>query len=259
MFKSDSWNLKVLIACNVAGILIFCSWFSSQNLVTMKDGDKAVQYKSENSIWKSLDTTVFSSLNGSLKDNKSAQTFWAIANSRLFDLVSASLMVGIFTLFIFSGTQEEKLYRIKCGFFMTICMIIGMQFFHAAIYNFERLSPTKIPLDGAILLSDFEHITWKIKDSSKKSFPGDHAAVLFMVATFIAYYTRKWHGIAAAVVALLFVLPRMIGGGHWFTDIFIGGGTIALITCSWALCSPAQKKMDSFLNVPVLLVNVYKC
>ncbi|MCM8534019.1 MAG: hypothetical protein NE330_22850, partial [Lentisphaeraceae bacterium] len=194
MSTSSSWNTKALIACNVLAVIIFCAWYTSQNLVTMPDGDIAVEYKQESSLWKSLDIATFSSLNGSLKDNKSAQTFWAITNHRLFDLASATLMVGIFTLFIFSGTQEEKLFRIKCGFYMTICMVIGMSFFHKTFYNFERFSPTKVSIEGTILLSEIEHITWKLKDTTKKSFPGDHAAVLFMVATFICYYTRKWYG-----------------------------------------------------------------
>ena len=220
--------------------------------MTEPDGDKRLQYKEEASFWKNLDVVVFKKLNGQLKENKSAQNFWAQANRRIFDLVSASLMILIFAIFIFKGNAEEKLERIKFGLFMSFCMLLALGFVQIlhAIYDLGRLSPTKLPVEGAIRLSEFDHINFKLKDASKQSFPGDHSAVLFIVATFISYYAKKFYAIAAICVAILFVLPRMVGGGHWFTDIFVGGGSLTLITASLALCTPFKEKFMKILHKP---------
>lgn len=245
-------NIIVLILCNVAAAILFFSWTSSQMVVTEKDGDKLLQYKDSPSFWKSVDVAVFKKLNGQLKKGKGPQTFWAQANRRIFDLVSASAMILIFAIFIFRGTSEEKLERIKFGLYMSLCMLCALalvQTLHA-IFDLGRLSPTKLPVEGALRLSDFDHVTYKVKDASKQSFPGDHSAVLFIIATFISFYAKKFYAVAAVFVALLFVLPRMVGGGHWLTDIFVGGGTLTLIVASIGLCPPVKEKFMKILHRP---------
>ena len=251
--KSSKKSWIILIVCHILAAVLFFSWYSTQDFFIEDDGDKILIYKQADSFWKSMDVSLFYTLNGSLKDSKASQTFWAVANSRWFDLVSAFLMIGLYSIYIFQGTTEERLERIKGGLYMSVCMIVGLQLFHL-VFTHGRFSPTRIPLDNSIKLSEYDHITWKIKDSSKKSFPGDHSSVLFMIATFIGYYARRWFTFAAAIIAILFVLPRMVGGGHWTTDILVGGGTITLITCSWALCSPLQKFAMKVLHKPGILV-----
>lgn len=248
-------NIIVLIASNIAAAILFFSWTSTQMVVTEKDGDKLLQYKESPSFWKSLDVTVFKKLNGQLKDNKSAQNFWAQSNRRIFDLVSASAMILVFATFIFRGNSEEKLERIKFGLYMSFCMLCALGFVQIlhAIFDLGRLSPTKLPVEGALRLSEFDHITFKLKDASKQSFPGDHSAVLFIIATFISFYAKRFYAVAAILVALLFVLPRMVGGGHWFTDIFVGGGALTLLTASIGLCTPMKDKMLKALHKPGIL------
>ena len=249
-------NWIILTACNILAAIIFFSWLNTQQVITEDDGDKRLQYKEEASFWKDIDESIFHSLNSRLKDNKSEQMFWAHTNRRVFDLVSAFSMILIYTIFILRGTQQEKLERIKFGLYMSLSMFAALgcvQLLHA-IFDVGRLSPTKVPLDGAIRLSKFDYITFDLKDASKTSFPGDHSAVLFMIATFITVYARKFYALAAIAVALLFVLPRMVGGGHWFTDIFVGGGAITLATASIALCTPLKEKVMGFMKKPAILL-----
>ena len=118
----------------------------------------------------------------------------------------------------------------------------------------KDIPPTKVPLKNSIKLSDFENITWEVKDSSKKSFPGDHSAVLFIIATFVSYYARKWYAFFAITTALIFVIPRLVGGGHWFTDVFIGGGILTLITLSTAIIPKFQTSALSILSRPALFI-----
>ncbi len=248
-------NWVVLVSCNILAAIIFFSWLSTQDVVKEEDGDKRLLFKTEDSFWKRADIAIFKALNGQLKDNKSSQMFWAHSNRRIFDLVSAFSMILIYGIFILRGNTEEKFERIKFGLYMSLCMLVALgsvQVIHA-IFDTGRLSPTKVPVEGAIRLSDFDYINFDLKDASKTSFPGDHSAVLFMIATFISFYAKRLYALAAILVALLFVLPRMVGGGHWFTDIFVGGGAITLITASWALCTPLKVKVMNRLNKPGLI------
>ena len=245
-------KLAILILCNISAAILFFSWLATQKVAIEEDGDKRLEYKEEASFWKDLDIAIFKKLNGQLKDNKASQTFWAQANRRVFDLVSASLMILIFAIFVFRGNPEEKLERIKFGLFMSVCMLLALgmvQVLHA-IFDVGRLSPTKLPVEGALRLSEFDHVTYKVKDASKQSFPGDHSAVLFIIATFISLYAKRFYALAAITVAVLFVLPRMVGGGHWFTDIFVGGGTLTLIIASFAFCTPLKEKFMKILHKP---------
>ena len=244
----------ILGLCNLLAALIFFSWLNTQTVVKEADGDKRLQFKEETSFWKRTDTAIFKALNGQLKDNKSSQMFWAHSNRRIFDLVSAFSMILIYTIFILKGNAEEKFERIKFGLYMSLSMLIALGFVQVlhAIFDVGRLSPTKVPVEGAIRLSKFEYIDFELKDASKTSFPGDHSAVLFMIATFISFYAKKFYALAAIIVALIFVMPRIVGGGHWFTDIFVGGGALTLITASWALITPLKEKVMGRLNKPAL-------
>jgi undecaprenyl-diphosphatase len=78
------------------------------------------------------------------------------------------------------------------------------------------------------------------------SFPSDHAALFFALATSLWFVSRPL-GIFAAIYAIVFVmLPRLYLGIHWPTDIIVGGllgAGVAWIAAreqvrSW-LCRPA--------------------
>lgn len=245
-------SIVVLVLCNIAACILFFSWVATQKVIKESDGDKRLVYKEEASFWKSLDVSTFNALNGQLKESKSKQFFWAHTNRRIFDLVSAGAMVLIYGIFVLRGTREERIERIKGGLYMSVCMLAALAFVQIlhSIFEVGRLSPTKVPLEGSIRLSEYEHITFELKDASKQSFPGDHSAVLFIIAAFITYYAKRFYAVAAILVAAAFIMPRMVGGGHWMTDIFVGGGALTLITVSWALCTPLQRKFYKLLHKP---------
>ena len=257
----NKWNWPLFITCNLLALLLFGSWALSQEVHTLKrDGKKdkqLIQYKDEGGFWKDADYGVFKALNGSLSAGKSTQTFWAVTNNRKFDLVSALLMIGLFSIFIFRGnTPGEKLERIKKGVYMSVCMliIICTQKVISKVVGYQRHSPTQIEVPGYIKLSDFKHINFEIKDASKDSFPGDHSAILLIIGFFIAYYARSWYAPTAVLIAVSFVLPRIVGGGHWFTDVFVGGGTMLLLCVGWGLFTPLQDKISAKLNKPGLWI-----
>ncbi len=84
-----------------------------------------------------------------------------------------------------------------------------------------------------------EGIDWMfVKDYSRTSFPGDHAVIVLQWIGFLCFFGKLRFGIPATLIAGPFLLPRLIGGAHWFTDEFVGSGSIVLIFLAWATCTP---------------------
>ncbi len=243
--KTSRINWTVLVVCHLAAVLLYGTWYFNQEMVASKDYSRVMQYSEDAPVqlWKQLDYAAFKALNGSLRDNSSARYFWALTNHRAFDLVQATLVGLLYAVFVFRGKSgEERVKRVQAGFYMAVCTVIGLQFFHFTLFFFNRMSPTMIPVEGAIRLSLMEHITWGVKDISARSFPGDHSAFLFLITIFI-FYNAGWRfGIVSSVLTVLGILPRLVGGAHWMTDVVVGGGTIALVVASWALATPLREK-----------------
>jgi len=44
------------------------------------------------------------------------------------------------------------------------------------------------------------------------------------------------------------MLPRIMAGAHWFTDIAVGSLSISLVGLSWVLLTSVSDKCIDFLN-----------
>jgi membrane-associated phospholipid phosphatase len=116
--------------------------------------------------------------------------------------------------------------------------------------HWQRESPS-LTLEGAVRLGrmfpGLDHAV-HIKDSSSRSFPGDHASVVFIWAAFL---WRSASGAKRALVALLaalFVMPRLVGGAHYLSDVLVGGVVLALLAYAWGLCTPYTARAVAFLE-----------
>jgi membrane-associated phospholipid phosphatase len=96
-------------------------------------------------------------------------------------------------------------------------------------------------LDGAVrlggLFPDWDRFS-HIKDSSNNSFPGDHASVMVLWAMFLYPFTKLLQRVLIWLLTVIFLLPRLVAGAHWGTDIFIGGVFLSLIAFSWGFYTP---------------------
>ena len=83
------------------------------------------------------------------------------------------------------------------------------------------------------------------KDASKWCFPGDHGFVLISLALYVSYLgardTAKWTWLAC----FIFILPRLIAGAHWPSDVIVGSGTMALAAMAFLMGTPLH---DSILR-----------
>ncbi|MCP4377044.1 MAG: phosphatase PAP2 family protein [bacterium] len=231
---------KIKLAIGViSGIALYAGWRLAPGVRIGMPGD----YQTAASMfWDHLDLNIFYWFNGTLMQPGTWRDVLAVANNRAFDLVSAFLMILIYSFYIFSGTKEEMRKRIALGVFLSIYMIASTQLMSNAIFRFNRTSPTRTgQVSPSIRISKL--YSWKLKDASKNSFPGDHATVLMIIGGFICFHGRKKRYIIPAVItAIIFSMPRMFSGAHWFSDVVVGGGSTALIFLSIAFYTPFTDK-----------------
>lgn len=178
--------------------------------------------------WDRLDALAFAMGNGSLAVDSAWTTFWAFANTRFFDAVVATAMLGLYADHAFSGRGRWVRERLWLGIAMALFTAVWMTFVMKLGVGQHRLSPTLVE-SGAFRLS--EHYDWivRVKDSARNSFPGDHVGVVVLVGLIVFHVADRWRGVAILLMGLPVAVPRVVGGAHWLTDQVVGGMSSGLL------------------------------
>ena len=221
--KSFNFQFKPFILLNLLSVLLIFSW----------------SFEFTREYWDYLDMLIFQITNLSLIQVDSLWSgLWAILSIRASDLIPLFIMVFLFYTDRSLFDKRDRLI----GFIGFVVLLVLMLFVRELLdlyieyTGLVRESPTLI-MDSAIRLSEI-YPAFNLKDASSDSFPGDHAAVL---ATWFGYcwFFMKNRGIWLYFsIALLFLMPRIMAGAHWFSDIFVGGLSIALITLAFGIYTP---------------------
>ncbi|MBD3896672.1 phosphatase PAP2 family protein [Halomonas sp. ML-15] len=205
---------------NLLGIALVLSWWSPNLL-----------------IWEELDDAVFFITNAWLHDdNMLWVTFVAAVNNRFFDVVSFLILLVLYLWAIRRDpVLEHRLLRWG-GIGITMLLTAGVlsQAVRYAI-PWERHSPTLVYADVNLIT---QMVGFDTKDVSATSFPGDHGMMLMLYTAFMWRFSGRTVGLASALMAVVLSFPRILGGAHWFSDIFIGALAICLVTLPWVLCTP---------------------
>ncbi len=190
-------------------------------------------------FWKDLDLWLFRTLNDSVKESFYLQTFWALANVKLCDLFGALFII------VFSIVARLRLVQI----------IYYLIWFEIGIFSVKQLitpllflrdSPT-LCCENSFLLS--QAIPWlKIKDSSIWSFPSDHAFIVLEWVGFIFFYKGRALGLIALITSSIFILPRLVGGAHWATDVLLGSLPLAILFVAVSCYTPLYEKTTNLLT-----------
>lgn len=217
------WHPLAFLLCHLLAAVLFSSWI----------------YPPTRVYWDALDQQVFFSLNGMLAWGEPWPLIWAWANNRAMDIVFGVLMILFYLHLIFSGQQRQIMERM-ISFVLMCCIILisaeGLLEYLQGLLNFSRQSPTLV-LEPAYRLSELAPLV-KAKDASGNSFPGDHGTVVFIWLAFVWLYAGWGHRWAALLLALLILLPRLVGGGHWLSDNLVGSGTLVLLYMAWFVATP---------------------
>ena len=240
-----AWKLKTLLLLHILAALLISTLF----------------WPVTKGFWQAIDLFFFQTLNGSLEGRKYWQLFWACANHRNADWVEDVCILLFFILHI-RNTEKSLRPRKTAELIFLILYAAWIIFFmnrviFKQVVSIPRESPTLL-VDGSISLA--KEIPWmKLKVDSSKSFPGDHGTTALLFAAGFSYFSTKKFRIAACLYGVFLCPPRMIVGAHWFTDVLIGSGSIAMVWLGWAFCSPfARLCIDKIESLLLLVKNLPK-
>lgn len=211
---------------SLSGIMLFLSWYLPV----------------DHGLWAAPDHTVFRFFNTPLAANHSLAVFIAVINNRAFDLAALLLMGLIYYTAFRKQDSAGKRRLVMAGIVMVVSAVLINQAGQAIPFN--RYSPT-LMLDSVHRVSDITGIF--TKDASKSSFPGDHGLMLMIFAAFVWRYAGFRYFSAAVLLVIIFSLPRIMAGAHWFSDIMAGSLSLTLITLPWILLTPLGDRCVNFL------------
>ncbi len=220
-------NLPTILLLNLLGIALFFSWYIPAN----------------HGFWFKIDSAVFFYFNQHLLSSPPFLHLVAITNNRAFDVISLICMGLLYLYFYMKETTAGRRRLIVTGFVMLLTAVILNQLGH--LLPVSHPSPT-LTFENINRVSELTGIP--TKDASSDSFPGDHGMMLMIFACFmLRYFSRSAFAIALLIV-ILFSMPRIMIGAHWFTDIAVGSLSIVLVGMSWVLMTSLSDKIIDAIN-----------
>lgn len=197
-------------------------------------------------LWTTLDDRIFRFFNQFVRpDNPLYDDLLALLNTRFFDAVAFGIMA---LLFVLAWHQEQRPHALRRWLSIGITMVVTAAmlavFTHDGI-RYGHPSPTRF-YDWAWHLTNIVSIP--TKDSAGNSFPGDHGLMLMIFAAFMWRFAARHIAIWATIFVVILSLPRIMVGAHWFSDIYMGSLSIALIILPWLLCTPLIPKSVDWLS-----------
>jgi membrane-associated phospholipid phosphatase len=166
--------------------------------------------------------------------------FWALVNHRKADLVEDAIFLLFFIFAIRAAPKEKRIRRTAEFIFCIILAGSVIYFVNRTLLRNHVLIPRKSPslvITPCVRLS--KEVPWlTVKDETIACFPGDHATTLLFFTVLYSFYAGRKLGIYAALYATFRILPRLIAGAHWTSDILVGSGCLVLFFLSLALCTP---------------------
>lgn len=215
--KINNWDKGILIAWGIACLLII-SWI----------------FPVTRMLWDFVDGFTYLFLHSYFLQTDFSQKFWAVMNSRIADNFSHAIFILILVRYIFVENGQEKKKKLRKVMFVLVSVVVsvliskGVQSELSKHYSIKRDSPSLV-LGHEVALSEVLPGLENVKDASRRSFPGDHAMTIVLLCGFIFWLTKSFpFRIVAVVVGLFFIMPRLISGGHWLTDLIMGSLPIAI-------------------------------
>jgi membrane-associated phospholipid phosphatase len=230
------WHWPGLVASNLLAAVLIASWL----------------WQPTRQLWDLLDVQLFHLLNAPIATSTTWAHIWAVGNMRPVDIGVGLIMLAfiIKSDWIFTGAQVRRaLFAFLAT--LTLLLLIRIGFVEVLkMIDWQRSGPS-MTVDGAVRLTrifpDWE-ARWYLKDSSNRSFPGDHASVLLIWAMVLSVYARGRKLVLIWFLATLFMLPRLASGAHWASDDFVGGLFISLMAFGWGCCSPYAARVSNLLE-----------
>ncbi|MCI0667526.1 MAG: phosphatase PAP2 family protein [Methylococcaceae bacterium] len=217
--ETSRWWVPYLVVWQFIAILLLMSWFIEPT----------------RTAWLSVDDLVFRLFNDSLKTGSDSwRMLWALTNHRLFDGISAGMLVLVFMVSAWRNGRSSWCWHTAVLSVTVIAVLIGTRIGH--LIPVERPSGTML-YNGVFRLSEWT-TAFETKDISYSTFPGDHGMVALIGCGYAFHYLGRGYALAASIAALVIVLPRLVGGAHWLSDELVGAGFVGILVLSWSFYTP---------------------
>ncbi len=200
-------------------------------------------------LWLALDDHFFFAVNRTLASSRGCQIFWAIANTRGVDIVSALTFVALYSHCVRRHDRLQVDLSIARGLLLTGLVVAAKQIAEALAVLVGRTSPTLV-YPGAVRLSELVP-EFPTKDAGYVVFPGDHATILLVCAGFMTFYLPRRYSVVAWIAAVAFSIPRLVGGGHWLTDDLVGAVAVAGFVLTYVFATPFHRIVTDRLETAV--------
>jgi membrane-associated phospholipid phosphatase len=220
-------NLPFILFFNLLGVALFLSWFLPGN----------------HGGWFTLDSAIFFFFNRHLATDPAFLHLVAITNNRAFDAISLLAMGLLYLYFYLKQDAAGRRRLVITGVVMLLTAVVLNQLGH--LLPVKHPSPT-LTFDNINRVSELTGIP--TKDASGDSFPGDHGMMLIIFSCFMLRYFGRGAFAIALLITLVFSLPRVMIGAHWFTDIAVGSLSVVLVGASWVLMTPCSDWIVDRLN-----------
>src|SRR5471032_1569527 len=220
-------NIPAILILNVLGIALFLSYYLQAN----------------HGFWFPIDPSIFFYINQHLATDKPFLHIVAVTNNRAFDGISLLAMGLLYLSYYIKRDTAGRRRMIIIGFVMLLTAVILNQLGHLLPVSHKSPSLSFPDVNRVSKLTGIP-----TKDASSDSFPGDHGMMLIIFSCFMLRYLSKGAFAVAVLITLIFSLPRIMIGAHWFTDIAVGSLSVVLIGASWWLMTPACDGLVNWLD-----------
>jgi len=203
-------------------------------------------------LWTNLDETIFTAVNSTLAIGKGWAGIWAVGNSRYFDFVVGLIMLTLILRknLIFQSLEVRRALFTMAGLMGLLVIMHAALSYVVTKMGWQHQSPSRVMDNTVYLHKIFPEMKRhaRMKDTSPRSFPGDHASVLILWAMFLVTYARGKMILIPVALAALFSFPRVIAGAHWFSDIMVGSVMLASLAYALGYCTPLLRWWDYTLE-----------
>lgn len=217
------WNVWALGAMTVFGMALLYLWSYNSFL------HDAVH---------DFDDAVYLYLNGLIEKKGPLQTAIAFAGSRMYALLTFLALAAIMAVFCLCSKRYDLCRRLSLGliisFFAFFVTELRRRF---DLFEMKRESPS-LALGTSAELDDIYPEWWDIKIISHNSFPSDHATA-FLLVTVLLWRFAGWRwGVFMLALLPFILLPRLMIGAHWLSDMVVGSLFYVSLAVGWLICTP---------------------
>ena len=159
----------------------------------------------------------------------------------IFNIMSNDLVKGGFIMslvwFVWFKNNNEKLRARRreviittiMGTLLGVLIVRGIE--HFTVLRVRPILNTEIQFTIPYGISDNMMAMWRETWYNSTSFPSDHAALFFGLATGFLFVSRRLGLFILSYVVFVISLPRIYMGVHYPSDIIIGGLIGGCMTC----------------------------